>query len=259
MEQSGDAILIDLGETEILIDAGVQNSGVAAYIEKYVDGPLDTMVITHPHGDHMGGAIAVLEKYEIKRICLNGDRPLADDLYFNAYKKFENMINTEGAAIHIAQRGQMMDIGALSFFILHPDIVVPCEEGSSFIDRAFTTNKNSMAMRLKHGEISFLFAGDIPKEIEQDILKAGLEVQADILKVAHHASGSASSSDFLKQIKPKVAVYMSGVKPPTFGPKKPDPTTIATLKESGAKVYGNKLGNIIISTDGKTFSVGTVE
>ena len=259
MEQSGDAILIDLGETEILIDAGVPNSGVAAYIEKYVDGALDTMVITHLHADHMGGAIAVLEKYEIKQVCLNGDKPLEDDFYFDAYKKFENMVNAEGAAIHIAQRGQIMEVGALSFFVLHPGKLIPYEKGSSFMDRSPITNKNSMAMRLKYGNISFLFTGDIQKEIEKDILNAGLEVQADILKVAHHASETASSNDFLKQVKPKVAIYMSGVKPPAFGPKKPDPKTITALKKAGAKVYGNELGNILISTDGKSITVGTVE
>ena len=127
------------------------------------------------------------------------------------------------------------------------------------MDSSLITNKNSMAMRLKYGNISFLFSGDIQKEIEKDILNAGLEVQADILKVAHHASEAASSDDFLEQVKPKVAIYMAGVKPLPFGPKKPDPKTIAALKKAGAKVYGNELGNILISTDGKSFTVGTVE
>lgn len=257
METFGDAILIDLEETEILIDGGHPDSGVAAYLQKYVDGTLEAIVVTHPHPDHMGGLVEVLEKYEVNQIWLNGDIPLDNEPFFDLYKIFESRLNAEGAAIHEARRGQTIDVGILSFYILHPDKLVPSKRDASLGYRAYTMNKNSIVMRLRYGNISFLFTGDAPKEIEKDILKAGFEVQADILKVGHHASKGSSSANFLKSVKPKVAVYMSGVKQSSFGPKKPHPTTIAALKKSGAEVYGTKLGTIIIATDGTTFTIGT--
>jgi competence protein ComEC len=73
MERFGDAILIDLGKTEILIDGGFGNSGVATYLQNYVDGPLEAMVVTHPHPDHFGGLIEVLVNFEVNQIWLNGD------------------------------------------------------------------------------------------------------------------------------------------------------------------------------------------
>jgi len=59
----GDSILVDLGETEILIDGGDKSPGVTAYLNKYVDGALEVMVATHPHADHIGGLIDVLNAF----------------------------------------------------------------------------------------------------------------------------------------------------------------------------------------------------
>ena len=106
---------------------------------------------------------------------------------------------------------------------------------------------------------TFLFTGDASKKAEASILDAGLVVQADILKVGHHGSKYASSSQFLKSVKPKVAVYMgNGIKNPKYGPKKPHPNTVAALKEVGAEVYGvDTHGTIMITTDGKTYTIDT--
>ncbi|MCL0077399.1 hypothetical protein M1O12_05225 [Dehalococcoidia bacterium] len=50
----GDAILLDVGEIELLIDGGGKSPGVVVYLRDYVDGPLEVMVATHPHADHIG-------------------------------------------------------------------------------------------------------------------------------------------------------------------------------------------------------------
>ena len=47
----GDSILIDLGETEVLIDGGNKSPGEVSYLNNFVDGALEVMVATHPHAD----------------------------------------------------------------------------------------------------------------------------------------------------------------------------------------------------------------
>ena len=69
----GDAILIDIGATEVLIDGGERSPGVVAYLKEFVDGPLEVMVATHPHADHIGGLIQVLESFAVGEVWLNGD------------------------------------------------------------------------------------------------------------------------------------------------------------------------------------------
>jgi beta-lactamase superfamily II metal-dependent hydrolase len=70
----GDSILIDLGETEVLIDGGEKSPGVVNYLKKYVDGPLEVMVATHPHSDHIGGLIAVLGAFQVQQTGITAIR-----------------------------------------------------------------------------------------------------------------------------------------------------------------------------------------
>lgn len=257
MEYFGDAILIDLGETEILIDGGFPNSGVAEYIKNHVDGPLEAMVATHPHIDHIGGLIEVLQTFDVNEIWLNGDTIPNDHPVpplIRVFRNFTRAAKSEGVPIHEVRRGQTIDAGILSFYVLHPDILRKI--GPGHIDSII--NNNCIVLRLRYGDIVFLFMGDAQKEAEANILKAGLRVQADILKVGHHGSDLASSKRFLKSVKPKVAVYMAGQEQPKRGPKKPHQKTIAALEKVGADVYGTTThGTIIITTDGKTYTIET--
>ena len=64
----GDSILIDYGVTEVLIDGGDRSPGIVNSISSIVDGELEVMVATHPHADHIGGLIDVLDKYKVTEI-----------------------------------------------------------------------------------------------------------------------------------------------------------------------------------------------
>ncbi len=257
-----DAILIDLGENEILIDGGLPNSGVAEYIKDHVNGPLEAMVATHPHIDHIGGLIEVLQTFDVNEIWLNGDT-IPNDFpippMLRVFEAFTYSVEAEGAPIHEVRRGQTMDIGILSFSVLHPDTLLSYSPFQKVGPNLITMNGNSIVLHLRYGNVAFLFTGDTSKKAEVGILKAGLAVQADILKVGHHGSKYASSPRFLNSVKPKVAVYMGpGIENWERGPKKPDPETIAALKKAGAKVYGvDTDGTIIITTDGKKYTIDT--
>ena len=55
---TGDCTLIKVGNTEMLIDAGSKASSIPAiqsYLNTYVDGALDYVVVTHAHEDHYAG------------------------------------------------------------------------------------------------------------------------------------------------------------------------------------------------------------
>lgn len=235
----GDSILIDLGETEVLIDGGGKSPGVVAYLNEYVDGAIEVMVATHPHADHIGGLIAVLDSFIVEEIWLNGDTSNS-----KTYQEFMSRVNTEGASINEALRGQSIEVGNLSFFILHP--IKPLVDD---------TNNNSIVLRLSYGSVDFLFTGDAKKEAENSMLEAGLTVQADILKVGHHCSRTSSSAHFIEAVKPEIAIYMAG-EGNRYG--HPHQETINVLTEYGAKVYGTDVnGNIIITTDGEVFSLET--
>jgi len=235
----GDSILIDLDDIEILIDGGEKNTGVADYIHPYIDGALEAMVATHPHADHIGGLLEVLQKYDVKDIWLNGDTYST-----KTYTDFMNLVNAENATIHEAERGQAMQVGTLNFNILNP--IKPLGKD---------TNNNSIVLSLSYGDMDFLFEGDAQREAESSMINLVSDIE--ILKVGHHGSRTSSSPEFLNRIKPDVAIYSCRVGN-SYG--HPHEETIDALNKVGAKVYGTDTsGTIRITTEGKTYSVQTTK
>lgn len=234
----GDSILINLGETEVLIDGGGRSPGVVAYLENHIDGALEVMVATHPHADHIGGLIEVLASFDVNEIWHNGDTATS-----KTFSEFISAVESEGAEIHIAKLHDTIKSGELSLFVHHPASL----EGS--------TNNNSIVLRLAFGDIDFLFTGDVEQEAErQMMLLSSVKIpEVEILKVGHHGSKTASAKDFLAITNPEVAIYMSK-EGNSYG--HPHQETITALTNVGARILGTDTnGTIVIISDGKQYSV----
>ena len=235
----GDSILVDLGSNEVLIDGGGKSPGVTDYIGKYIDGPLEVMVATHPHADHIGGLIEALEVLQVEEIWLNGDTSTS-----KTYQDFMAAVNTEEAEVNQAKRNGTISTEDLNFSILNPP------------DSLFSeTNNNSIVLRLEYGDIAFLFTGDAEKEAEASMLTTGSELWAQILKAGHHCSKTASTKAFLERVKPEKAICMVGENN-RYG--HPHQETLTALKEIGAEIYRTDTdGTIIVLTDGISYEVET--
>ncbi len=236
----GDAILIDLDETKILIDGGARSSGVTTYLGEYIDGELEVMVVTHPHADHIGGLIDVLNTFHVEQFWHNGDTSTSQ-----TYSEFMTAVQSEGADIHIAKRGNFINAGDLSFTVFNPYVL-----GSG-------TNNNSIVLSLSYGDIDFLFTGDAEYEAENDMLVQSIVPLPDIeiLKVGHHGSNTASSRMFLEFISPETAIYMADMAN-RYG--HPHQETISSLLAIGADIYGtDSCGTIIVTTDGISYGIET--
>jgi beta-lactamase superfamily II metal-dependent hydrolase len=234
----GDAILVDYGIYEILIDGGSSTPGVVGYLQNYVDGPLEVMVATHPHADHIGGLTAVLGTFDVQEVWYSGESSTSQ-----TYSNFMSAVEAEGAEVHVARRGDVIGVGGLSFKVLNPANITG------------TTNNNSVVLELSYGQVDFLFEGDAEHEAEASMVAAGLVPDVEILKVGHHGSRTASSASFLAVAKLEVAVYMAGTGN-TYG--HPHAETIAALHAVGATIYGTDInGTVVVFTDGQTYSVTT--
>ena len=235
----GDSILIDHGETEVLIDGGNRAPGVVTYLNDHVDGALEVMVATHPHTDHIGGLIGVLSAFEVREIWLNGDKSSS-----KTYQEFMSLVNAEGAAIHEARLGDSIKVGSLTLLVRHPVDLLP-----------ESPNKNSIVLLLSYDNINILFTGDAQVKAEEAMLaKRRYPVpDVDILKVGCHGSRSSSSARFLDRIRPEVAIYMAG-KDNKYG--YPHEETINALSQIGAGIYGTDVhGTIIVTTHGDTYTL----
>ena len=234
----GDSILVDYGDVEVLIDGGGRSPGVVTYLSDYIDGSIEVMVATHPHADHIGGLIELLEYFEVDEIWHNDDE--ADS---KTYQDFMDAVESENAEVNIARLHDVIQVSNLSFKVHNP----PDLHGS--------TNNNSIVLHLAFGQVDFLFMGDAEQEAEGAMMMlSSLRVpEVEILKVGHHGSRTSSSEGFLAITNPEVAIYMAG-EGNIYG--HPHEETIAALDIIGAVIYGTDVdGTIVVLTNGQTYTI----
>ena len=240
----GDAIFIETPKRhQILIDGG-PSSVILEKLGKempFWDKTIDLIILTHPERDHLAGLIEVLKKYKIENILWTG--VIRDTAEF---KEWQNLIKDEKARIKIAKVGQKIIAGGTVINILYP---LENFEGEILKD----SNNTSIISKLIFGQNSFLFTGDIYQSAEKEILDRGLDVNSDVLKVAHHGSKTSSSEEFITKVSPEIAVISVG-KGNSYG--HPRQEVLEIFKKFGIKVLRTDLdGDIKIFSDGRKFKV----
>ena len=85
------------------------------------------------------------------------------------------------------------------------------------------------------------------------MIDSGMDLQADVLRVAHHGSDTASTAEFLRAVRPEWAIISVG-KDNGYG--HPHPAVVARLKKAGSRVLRtDEMGTIVMESDGERFSV----
>jgi competence protein ComEC len=103
----GDSILIQFAGKNVLIDGGEEDMGlkVVSYLKDHGVSSLDLVVATHPHSDHIGGLITVLNAIPVKQILDSGQAYST-----RTYEDFLNIIDQKNIPIKAAKRGQVINI-----------------------------------------------------------------------------------------------------------------------------------------------------
>jgi len=205
----GDSILIQTPEYHnILIDAGPDSKTVDRLGEElgFFDKTIDLFVLTHPHNDHYGGILDVMQKYRIKKVILTG--VVSDD---PVYQAFLESAKTDGAEFVFIQNNQDIQIAP----DLYLDIIYPFSDYSLVGQSVANANNTSIVARLLKQtpdgwENLIMLTGDTETEEEREILLSGQDVRSDALKVGHHGSKTATSDVFLDAVSPVTAVISVG-------------------------------------------------
>lgn len=198
----GDAIFVEtLNKKQMLIDGGPD----ASILEKlgrlmpFYDRYIDIVLLTHPEQDHISGLIEVLRRYNIGKIVFTGIvRDTAQ------YQEFISLIENKKIPVKIVFSGEKIDFGdEISLNILYPFESLENKKVSD-------VNNTSIVAKLVYKNFELLLTGDIEKSIENKLIKAGTDLTADVLKVAHHGSKTSTSEAFLRAVNAIMAIIEVG-------------------------------------------------
>lgn len=236
-----DAILIQLPDQQtMLIDAGNNDDGsaVVSYLQQRGINKINYLVGTHPHEDHIGGLDEVINTLEIGQVYL--------PKVIHNTKTFEDVLlalRSKGLKVNPAHAG----VTLLKQDNLKVNLLSPA--GTEYKE----INDWSVVIRVQYGDKAFLLTGDAEIQAEEEMLAAGLELQANILKVGHHGSRSSTTSAFLAAVAPEYAVISVG-RDNDYG--HPHAETLARLAQMGVQVYRTDVeGTLVFTTDGQKISI----
>jgi competence protein ComEC len=221
----GDAIFIQSPQGhQILIDGGFDQTVLSKLNQQmpFWDRSLDLIVLTHPEKDHLVGLIEVLKSYRVENILWTGVVRKA-----SFYEEWQRLIQEEEANIILAEAGKDLKMGEVYFDILYPFQSLNRHQAKDL-------NRTSIVMRGSWGQNSILLTGDIPAIVERELLASLINVESDILKVAHHGSKGSSQKSFLQAVNPIIGVISLG-DDNHYG--HPAPETIANLEEAGVNIF----------------------
>lgn len=236
----GDSAFIWCGGEAMMIDGGPNASDGKAeqYVAAYGIKTLKYMVPTHPDEDHVGGLVDVVQKLTVQNAIMT-------DATANTHT-FENLLTSiKNRHVHVlrAKVGDRYTLGGATFTIKGP------------VKEYGDTNDMSIVLKLQYQNRSFLFTGDAPTTSEADMLATGEDLSADVLKVGHHGSKTATSPAFLKAVSPRYGIISVGADNKYGLPNQP---VLNRLQAAGVQLLRtDKLGTIVVQTDGNNLTVKT--
>lgn len=231
----GDSTLIETEDGKfVLIDAGTNDCefDFLSYLDKQNVEYIEYMFLTHQHEDHIGSADAVLDSYYVRNVvktdidddCINCD---------NLEKSLSDSIKHIDTKVYYPKNGDVYSVDDIDFTVL--------SDGTAYDD----LNDTSICIRMEYGESTFVFTGDAGKMVENDILKSGVDVSADVYKCGHHGSSTSNSNRFLDEINPDIAI-ISCAEGNSYG--HPHIEVMDSLNKRNVEVYRTDVsGDIVFS------------
>lgn len=231
----GDSIILEQNNHYMLIDAGTNacEKDLIKYIDQLSIKKFDYVIGTHAHEDHIGSMDAIIDHYEIDRLLFSK--------HTTTTKTFENFVTAvkrKKLKLYAPTVDEEFLFQDTKFVILAPTL-------TEYKD----LNNYSIVLKVIYQDTSFLFTGDAENLSEEEMLKNGIDLSANVLKIGHHGSNSSTSQQFLKAVNPEYAVISCGKDNDYGHPKK---AVMNRLKANGITVYRtDECGSIVLTSDGK--------
>jgi competence protein ComEC len=244
----GDAILVEGSRGgRLLIDGGPDPDRLLVALDRRLppwDRRIDTVILSHPHEDHVAGLALLLARYDVHRVLEPGMRGPGPG-YAAWLRELSSGRGPQRTGIAAGDRLTVDDISMRVLWPIRGRVPLDPPDGGTGI------NNVSVVLEGRVGSRRFLLMGDVEEEVDPVLLAADLP-RVDLLKVAHHGSRTATTQSFVDAVRPRVAVASAGVRNPYGHPAR---ATLERLAAAGARVLRtDQHGTVVVGfgTDGLT-------
>ena len=236
----GDSALIYSNGYSALIDVGeyVTANDLSKSLFDCNIKSLDVVLISHLHTDHVSALPQIAQIFEIENLIMP---KIFDDSIITAQNGKDTAVR-QGSKFYFAKQGTHFNVGEFEITIL-----------SAFED--FEENNRSVFAMAEIDGVKFLFTGDAQKSAELLLLKENLNLDCDVLKVAHHGSNTSTSKNFLRATTPDYAVISVGENNEY---RHPHSQTLDSIEAQKATIYRtDQCGDITFYLENGKITVNT--
>ena len=192
---SGRWLLVDAGPRSPGYDAGERR--VVPYLRRHGASRLEALVLTHPHMDHIGGAIAVLREMDVRGVI---DPSVATGS--QGYLGVIEEVQGSSASWWPARAGATFELDGVRVHVVHAGTRgVPT-------DRVDDANDLSVVLLVEWRDVVILLTGDAPAAIERELISRFAALT--VLKVGHHGSRTSTTTELMDRARPQVALIPVG-------------------------------------------------
>lgn len=220
----GDAILIRTPSGKnIMVDSGPDQNVLPELkqVLPYFENRIDYAILTHTDRDHIQGFIAIFRRYQVGKVLFTGAyKPGA---LYRAFLKAMQKEHIPGVIVD-ASKDLVFDDG------VKVDILFPFHP---MVGPVAVTNNTCIIAKIIFGTNEILLTGDAEAPEEEELLKARVDLDSDVLKIAHHGSKTSTTPAFLNAVSPEYSVISVG-KNNTY--HHPHPSIMKRLKDYNTRI-----------------------
>ena len=287
-DEYGDSTLLQFGSYDILVDSGSEKDAKhvnSVLNQKVNDKEIDLLVVTHPHGDHIGGIInGALEGLSVKKIVdygyvynTDGTDKITNNAYVQRYVNKRSALIGAGAEYHGIVE-EMAKAKSISIDKANNLTLTWLKNDNYFAEnevfpneRSQSTNPNttSVAFNLEYKYWNIVMLGDADSTIEETSIVENHEKlfkdqnKKVLLKGTHHCSSSSMSYAFMQWCSPEIIFTSSAMIDEVCSPNAvvlgsgsgqlnhPNKSTVRRIKQNCENFYWNGItGDLTFTTDG---------
>ena len=240
----GDGLVLNAGRgAALVVDAGPEPDLVDRCLDRLDVRTVPLLVLTHMHADHAEGVEGVGYGRRVGEVEIGPrDTPVSE------FRSVLAWAAREGIPVRRAVYGESRRLGRLSWQVIAPDTTRPLPHSADG-DESSDENNASLVLLVHSGRLRLLLTGDVEPEAQQALLRSGVDLHADVLKVPHHGS-RYQEPQFLRAVGADVAVVSVGADN-DYG--HPAEETLRLLRQAGAQPHRTDLeGDIaVVVRDGR--------